>query len=95
MLNNERNINKQGNGNRNESFDDCGAWDSKKSHRVKSHFITDEKKPNIFKVSYVIVKDDVVFTEKREQGKKKLVIINPQPQKDAVVTMHRYYTCLR
>ena len=70
LLNKERNINKQGNGNKNEYFDDCGAWEKKKSHRVKTHFLIDEQWTNIFKVSHVILKENVVHTEKGSKEKR-------------------------
>ena len=71
--------------------DDCGACDSHSGRTVKTDFIV---LPDDF-LRYNVLKDEKYCYEKQVKGKKTFVPLDPQPERDSVVTLTRYYTPLK
>ena len=92
VINNQLNIEKSLSGDSAKYRDDCGAWESKKGHTAKTVFLLNSAN-NALK--YCAEKDNMYHYEKTESGKRRLVPFDPQPPKDKIVTMHRYYATLK
>ena len=98
VLNNEVNITRKLSGKNAAHHDDLGAWDSKKSRTCKTNFLltsSESETDGRTELLFMIEKEGVYYTEKRVEGKKTLVPLDPQPSKETVITLHRCYTSLK
>jgi hypothetical protein len=91
LLDNTKNVLRQQTGTSSVYPDDCGAWDSHSGQTVETDFIV---LPDDF-LRYTVLKDEKYCYEKQVKGKKTFVPLDPQPERDNVVTLTRYYTPLK
>lgn len=88
VLNNSENLERLKNKQVPRYWDDCGAWDYKKSRSVKTHFLLIESDQKTT-LSHVVLRDNIVHIETKEKGQKILKPLNPQPPHTDIVTVSK------
>ena len=75
---------------RTEYHDDCGVWDSQKGKTANTYVIFCDG--NLKTAS---LKDGLFCCEGRRRGVSNWIPLDPQPDRDTMVKVHRYYTTLK
>jgi hypothetical protein len=90
IIDNSFNKESRKHGKRSNFPDDCGAWDASKGSSPTSHYISSG---NILKQTYC--RDGLYCFKKQIKGKVGYCPLEPQPVKDDIIHIHRYYTVLK
>ncbi|MPC68585.1 hypothetical protein E2C01_062787 [Portunus trituberculatus] len=75
---------------RTDYHDDCGVWDSQKGKTANTYITFCD---GSFKT--VSLKDGLLCSESRKKGVSHWIPLDPQPDWNTVVKVHRYYTTLK
>lgn len=70
--------------------DDCGVWDSQKGKTANTYLTFCDGS-----LKTVSLKDGLFCSESRKRGVSHWIPLDPQPNWDAMVKVHRYYTTLK
>ncbi|XP_052219033.1 uncharacterized protein LOC127836436 [Dreissena polymorpha] len=95
LVNGEENIKANLAGKKASYFDDCGVWNGAKSRTCKTKFLLEDSGNGSTNMKFVHVKENVVSVENQVKGKIVKTHMQPQPDLNNVVTLHRYYTVLK
>ena len=95
VINNEANIKNRNNRTRSNFSDDCGVWNAASGTTPKSHFWLTES-GNLQTIYFYKGRYCRMVRAKAANGKaeRKYIPYEPQPEKEQVVILHRYYTQL-
>ncbi|WAR07112.1 hypothetical protein MAR_017070 [Mya arenaria] len=91
VIENGDNSSKRAGGRRSNFIDDCGVWDGSKGSSPKTYFLigTDETLQAVF------WRNGMFCKKRRIQGKVEYLPMEPQPSKDRIAVVQRYYTKLK
>jgi len=88
LVNNDDNVRKREGKNR--FWDDCGTWDSKSGHTLKSHYLCRDGS-----LTYVRLLSGKFCVRRNENGKRCWRPLSPQPLTEHIVCVCTYYATLK
>lgn len=91
VLDNSSNCDKRTKNKRSAFSDDCGVWDASSGASPKSYYLMHDNGD----LSMMFLRKGIFCIKKQVQRKVEYIPLNPQPEMDKVVVIHRYYTTLK
>jgi len=79
-------------GKRSNFDDDCGVWESSGTATTKFPYLQQYDGNGKLRLKRVFYRDNTYCYEKVVSGKRTYIPYNPQPERDSVITLCRYYT---
>ena len=79
-------------GKRSNFDDDCGVWESSGTTTTKFPYLQQYDGNGKLRLKRVFYRDNTYCYEKVVSGKRTYIPYNPQPERDSVITLCRYYT---
>lgn len=70
---------------------DCGVWDASSGASPKSYYLMHDN----VDLSMMFLRKGIFCIKKQVQRKVEYIPLNPQPEMDKAVVIHRYYTTLK
>lgn len=91
IINNKQNLEKRSKNRKSSFLDDCGVWDTSAGSSPKSYYLLQDSSH----MRVMFFKNGKYCLKRQAHNISDYVPIDPQPKKNEVVIIHRYYTHLK